>query len=303
MKYVVGIDGGGTKALLCAADMEGKLLLEELGGGTNLCSIPESQIAETLRLLLEKTIRRLGEPPQAVCIGSAGVVDESHYTTLTALIVRVTGNVPVVVLNDSQIALRANLEKHAGISITAGTGTICLAQDEQGNTVRLSGWGHVFSDEGSAYDIVRRSLAKVCMAHDQRIQPTEMTDLFLQATGCRNFDEMITALYTVYQPKERLASLAYLTQRAADLGDPSAIQVLKDAAEQLFSICQSAAQRLYSPQAAFCVVENGGVFQNSQTVRQEFEAQMTKAFPNCVLTFGGRESVWGAVQYALDAAR
>lgn len=303
MKYVIGIDGGGTKARLCAADMDGKLLLEDVGGGTNLCSMPESQVAETLWVLLQKTIRSLGETPQAVCIGSAGVVDESHHTTLSTLITCVTGAVPVVVLNDSQIALRANLDKRAGISITAGTGTICLAQDNRGNTVRLSGWGHIFSDEGSAYDIVRRSLAQVCMSHDQRIPPTAMTELFLKSTNSRDFDEMITSLYTSYQPKERLASLAHLTQYAADMGDPSATEVLKDAAAELFAICSSAAQRLYSPQTAFCVVENGGVFRNSQTVRLEFEARMKEAFPNCTLTFGGREAVWGAVQYALDAAR
>ncbi len=302
MKYVVGMDGGGTKVQLCAADVDGKRLLEEVGGGTNLCSAPEAQVAETLRILLEKTMHSLGGPPQAVCIGSAGVVDGSHRTTLKALITRVTGAVPVVVLNDSQIALRANLEGHAGISITAGTGTICLAQDEQGNTVRLSGWGHTFSDEGSAYDIVRRSLAQVCMSHDQRIPPTAMTELFLTATNSRDFDEMITTLYTSYQPKERLASLAHLTQGAADMGDPSAKQVLKDAATQLFAICRCAAQRLYAPQTAFHVIENGGVFRNSQTVRLEFETQMKAAFPNCTLAFGGREAVWGAVQYALEAA-
>lgn len=301
MKYVIGIDGGGTKAHLCAAGLDESLLFEEIGGGTNLCSIPQQQVAETLEQMLQKTLRAMGNLPEAICIGSAGVINEYIRRTIVEIISCTTGVSRVYVLNDAQIALRANLDTDAGISITAGTGTICLAQDSAGNTFRLSGWGHIFSDEGSAYYIVKKAMEKICMAHDDRIPPTKMTELFLEATGSKDFENLITTLYTKYGSKEKFASLAYLADLAVDHCDGSALEVLDDAAFQLFSICRSAADRMFQPGRAFRVIQNGGIFSNSIPVRTRFEEHMIRSFPQCNPEMGNRKAVWGAVKIALQS--
>jgi N-acetylglucosamine kinase-like BadF-type ATPase len=302
-KYVIGIDGGGTKAHLCAADLDGNVLYETIGGGTNLCSSSYAQVQAVLSNLVGACTQALGnQAPVAVCIGSGGIVNQDSVEQMKRILVEVSGTDKVFVFHDAYIALKANLGNDAGISITAGTGTICLAQDGRENMLRLSGWGHLFSDEGSAYYIVQKALEKVCQAHDQRIAETRLTDAFLQELNACNFDDLITKIYMEYQEKGRFASLARLVDAVAKTNDVAACAVLEDAARQLFEICRFAADRLFDKHEPFRIVQNGSVLKYNRLVGAHFERWMKEAYPNCRLEFGERAAVWGAVDYAIQAS-
>ena len=301
IEYVIGIDGGGTNARLCAMDKSGLILYEGSGGSTNLCASSEEQVCGVLNALIGACVRRLGSRPYAVCIGSAGIVNEDTERRMKQILSEAAGGLDrVIVCNDAVIALKANLGCDAGLSITAGTGTVCLAQDEHGNTLRVSGWGHLCSDEGSAYWIARKALEKVCLSHDQRIEPTELTNEFYRALNVSGFDDLIAAIYSEYADKDRFASLARVADLSANEGDPAAIGVLEEAARQLFSICGFAADRLYGKEKPFRVVQNGGVLKNCAVVRSEFEKRMRAAYPLCCTEYGKRPAVLGAADCALS---
>lgn len=302
LNYVIGIDGGGTKAHLCAADLNGNLLYENFGGGTNLCASTQEQVREVLSGLIESCKQALNSvAPMAICIGSGGIVNQDSIDQMKQILLEVGGTERVFVFNDAYIALKANLGKDAGISITAGTGTICLAQDKKENMIRLSGWGHLFSDEGSAYYIAKKALEKICQAHDKRIAETRLTEAFLQAINARDFDDLITKIYIEYQDKGRFASLARLVDEAAKVNDFAACAVLEDAAIQLFEICRFAADRLFEKSERFRIVKNGSVLKHNFFVSQHFERLIKEVYPKCSLEFGERAAVWGAVDYAIQA--
>ena len=164
--------------------------------------------------------------------------------------------------------------------------------------LRVSGWGHLFSDEGSAYWIAKRALEKVCLSHDGRIGPTELTDEFFRALAVGSFDDLIAAVYSDWQDKERFASLAGLVDISAEKGDGAAIEVLKETARQLYAICGYAAGKLYGGDRPFRVVKNGGVLKNCAVVRDTFDALMTEAYPLCTIEYGERSAVLGAADCA-----
>ena len=300
--YVIGIDGGGTKAQLYAADLNGTKLYESIGGGTNICVSSEEQVRKVLTELIGKCIDRLGGKPKAVCIGSAGIVSEDSTETMKRIIKEASGTDNAAVFNDAVIALRANLGSDAGMSITAGTGTICLAQDGAGNLIRVSGWGHICSDEGSAYYIVKKALEKVCLAHDGRIGQTGLTGAFFDAVKVTNFDDLIAAIYSKYIDKDRFASLARTVDETASRGDAAAADVLNDAGTRLYEICSFAASRLYDGKTPFRVVKNGGVLKNCIKVRDRFDELMKGEYPLCSTEYGKRPAVMGAVDCALAEA-
>ncbi|MBQ9413830.1 MAG: hypothetical protein IJU16_01745 [Clostridia bacterium] len=300
--YVIGIDGGGTKTQLCAATLDGAVLFDAVGGRANLCAAPEKQVRQVLHELIGGCTRRLGGRPKAICIGAAGIVSDESVEQMKEILQDAGGTENVTVYNDAVIALKGHLGNAAGISITAGTGTICLAQDEDGRTLRVSGWGHLCSDEGSAYDIVREALRRVCLAHDGRIPPTKLTEGFLQAVGAKDFDDLIGAIYTDYQDKERFASLARLVEAVAKEGDATADEVLAMAATRLFEIGDYVAGQLYGKGTPFRVVKNGGVLKNCAAVRDRFDRWMKAAYPLCSLEYGSRAAVFGAVDCAIEAA-
>ena len=52
MRYVIGLDGGGTKTKLVAADETGKILYEAEGGPSNVCSNERKTVEKNMNLLL-----------------------------------------------------------------------------------------------------------------------------------------------------------------------------------------------------------------------------------------------------------
>ena len=68
--------------------------------------------------------------------------------------------------NDMMCGWAGSLLCRDGISIVAGTGSICYGE-RGGATARSGGWGELFSDEGSAYWIACRGLEPV-RAHERR---------------------------------------------------------------------------------------------------------------------------------------
>ncbi len=302
INYVIGIDGGGTKAHLCAADLDGNLLYESFGGGTNLCSSTQAQVREVLSNLIESCKQTLGGvAPLGICIGSGGIVNQDSIDQMKEILLEVGGTENVFVFHDAFIALKAHLGSDAGISITAGTGTICLAQNSNGRTMRISGWGHLFSDEGSAYYIAKKALEKICQAHDKRIAETRLTAALIQKVGASDFDDLIAKIYMDYHEKGRFASLARVVDEVAKTNDVAACAVLEDSAEQLFDICRFAADNLFEKSERFRIVKNGSVLTQNAFVSQHFERLMKQVYPNCSLEVCDRKAVWGAVYHAISA--
>ncbi|MGB5159717.1 MAG: BadF/BadG/BcrA/BcrD ATPase family protein, partial [Thermoanaerobaculia bacterium] len=71
MRYVVGIDSGGTKTVGLLADETGEVLAKARGGGANLVIHGELSVEKVLYQVMEDL-----EPPgpiDAICLGMAGV--------------------------------------------------------------------------------------------------------------------------------------------------------------------------------------------------------------------------------------
>ena len=158
----MGLDGGGTKTLLRLASLDTEVLLEETGGPSNLCSCGRGPAAENLRALVSRVLARAPErlELQSVCIGAAGILTREDAAFVGEILRAATGCPRVTVMDDAVTALYASLEDAPGLSLTAGTGSICLGKDGRGNLARVGGWGHLFSDEGSAYSMAPQSVGR-----------------------------------------------------------------------------------------------------------------------------------------------
>ncbi len=75
--------------------------------------------------------------------------------------------------------------------------------------------------------------------------------------------------YTDEYPRERVASLAPLVDRAAALGDPVAQDILKHAAQSLATFVAAVRRKLFNAAEAVTVSYTGGVFL-SQVLLERF---------------------------------
>ncbi|MGN0492696.1 MAG: BadF/BadG/BcrA/BcrD ATPase family protein [Acutalibacteraceae bacterium] len=286
----IGIDGGGTNTRL-AAVKGGTVLFENKGGSSNLCSNDIAVVENNLRELFVEA----PENVSAICIGSAGIITDEHKKQLRNIIERITGCKNIIVTNDSVIALEAELYDKPGISVTAGTGSICCGKNNNGDYVKAGGWGHIFSDEGSAYFIAAQGLKKAFSEYDNG-KISLLMKVFLDKSDCGSPEALIEKMYSHTFYKAFVAELAVGVNQAAVMGDCSAGEILSNSGKLLADLCKTVHQRLRLNNSKFTIVCNGSVLTKDRFVREAFEESFDEY--NCEIINGKSTPVIGAVKMA-----
>src|SRR5690349_22636305 len=87
---------------------------------------------------------------QSACLGfSGGPVDKEPILREILRCDQMT------VTNDGFIALAGATAGEPGLVVIAGTGSFAFGRNAAGKTARAGGWGYIFGDEGSGFDIAR----------------------------------------------------------------------------------------------------------------------------------------------------
>jgi N-acetylglucosamine kinase-like BadF-type ATPase len=258
VRYVLGIDAGGTKTVGLLADEAGSIVGEARAGGANLATHGELGVEKAFDGVME-TLGSRGRAG-AICVGIAGV-DRPHDEQLIRSILRRLGyRERVRVVNDAVIALLAGAPERTGIVLLAGTGSIAYGIDPSGTTARAGGYGYLLADEGSGYWLGHQALRAAMRGFDGRGPDTKITPLVVEALAVQSPLELIGAVYERPLPTYEIASLAHVVQRARDLGDVVATEILTEAAHELSVSARAVARRLSFGRRPYAVVLAGGVF-------------------------------------------
>jgi N-acetylglucosamine kinase len=168
----------------------------------------------------------------------------------------------VVVTDDAAIALAGATAGEPGIVTIAGTGSIAFGRNADRRTARTGGWGYIFGDEGSGFDIARQALRAALRAEEGWGPPTALMRTLLDATGSADANGALHRFYTPDWPRSRVAALAPLVDEAAVAGDAVACDILHNAAQQLAVLTSSVRQQLWQPGEPARVAWTGGVFRS-----------------------------------------
>jgi N-acetylglucosamine kinase-like BadF-type ATPase len=269
VRLFLGVDGGqsGTTALI--GDETGRVLGSGRGGPCNHAAAAEGRakleraISESLSAAREQGGLPAGVRFEAACFGMSGGPDDKH-----AIIARLVHAERLNVTTDAEIALSGATATGQGIIVIAGTGSIALGRNGQDARARAGGWGYIFGDEGSAFDIVRQALRAALRMEEGWGPATGLRQVLLEATGSRDANEALHRLYAPEWPRDRVASLAPLVDQAAGAGDPAAVEVLNYAALQLATLTTSVRAQLWKPRDEVTVAYSGGVFTSGMVLER-----------------------------------
>ncbi len=304
MRYVLGIDAGGTKTVGLLADEHGAILAEKRGPGANLQTHGELEVEKVFDDIMEA----LGHEQRisAVGLGIAGV-DRPHDEAVIRGILRRLGHRETArVVNDAAIALVAGAPGRVGIVILAGTGSIAYGCDRSGRTARAGGYGFLLADEGSGYWLGHEALRATVRACDGRGPETLLRAIVFEELAIGSVAELVPRVYEKGLPKHKIAGLAPIVQKAADQGDRVARDLLAEAAHELSLAARSVARQLdfasggapASASQGVPIVLAGGVFKACPSLIAAVSQQLD--IPGAEPALLAREPAEGAVALALD---
>ncbi|HUG55052.1 MAG TPA: BadF/BadG/BcrA/BcrD ATPase family protein [Vicinamibacteria bacterium] len=258
MRYVIGIDAGGTKTIGLLADETGQVLSEVRGTGANLQTHGELEVEKVFDDVMEEL--RQGRTISAVGLGIAGV-DRPHDEAVIRGILRRLGHRETArVVNDAAIALVAGAPDGVGIVVLAGTGSIAYGADRAGHTARSGGYGFLLADEGSGYWLGHQALRSVVRAADGRGPATRIMPILFESMEVSSVGDLVPRVYEKGLPKHRIAALAAVVQRAFDEGDEVARALIDGGARELALAARAVARQLDLGDGPFPVVLAGGAF-------------------------------------------
>ena len=104
----------------------------------------------------------------------------------------------------------------------------------------VGGWGYLFGDEGSGYELGRLALRAVSQAADGRGEATVLTDRILRL-GLADPLDLLGRLYPA-PPASEIAALAPIVIDAASDGDPVAKRIVAEGAAALAELVRASAR-------------------------------------------------------------
>ena len=169
---VIGIDGGGSKTR--GRLVYGEQQVQRVIGSTRVGVVGFTEACERVVQLLVDLTNDAGidkSEIDAVVVGVAGIwleEERQRFAHLLRIIARDSGfNLhDLIATSDAEIALRGAFGSEAGIMLIAGTGTITLGKNKQGDLIRSGGWGIEIDDEGSGAWIGKKGLSACVKAID-----------------------------------------------------------------------------------------------------------------------------------------
>lgn len=305
-RFVIGIDGGGTKTLGAIAGEDGHVLAQYEVGSTNHHSNALDVVKANLRELVATLLAKTGVAPEevaCVCSGMAGVDRPDDKALVKSIFAELLPHALAVPVNDGLIALVGGTLRAVGIIVISGTGSIAVGVNKHGVQGRAGGWGHILGDEGSGYMIGLRGLRAVCRAFDGRTGPTLLQDLVMKHFGFERPEQILGWVKQVQGSKTEIGALSRLVHEAHRRGDPTATLILEQEADELALAAAAVANKLFADDTDFEIVVGGGNLRKSRPFFELFQAAVAKRLPGIPVIMPRREPVEGAVLYALEQLR
>lgn len=295
--YYLGIDGGGTKTLFLLADREGRILRRIQRGSSNPFDIGFEKAAA----VLEEGIRAAAAeiPYRKIAAyaglsgGSTGDMKERFAAFFGEMRFASCRNG-----SDAENAVAAGLRGGDGVSLIAGTGAVAFAV-KNGVKTRFGGYGYLFDEGGSGYDVGREAIRAACLAEEGRGDAFRLREMILAETKKSSMRQSLADLYAA--GKCGIAAFSPLVFRAYREGDRTAAEIVRRQAEAIAGLLSAAVPAAGTDKdGKVPVVLTGGLTGDGDILlpllRQEIEKK--KPARPVTVSIAAREAAYGALLLA-----
>jgi N-acetylglucosamine kinase-like BadF-type ATPase len=281
-QLILGVDGGGTKTqvrIAAVADDAGiEVLGEGRGGPSNAAVVGIEAAVANLDEAVDAAHLAAGTQNETIdyaVVALAGAGLPGLRSSIAAWAEKRGLAKGLDVVNDLEPVLAAGLANKQGVAVIVGTGSSVVGEDEAGDRCEAGGWGYWIGDEGSAFDLGRRSLAAVADAVDGVGPQTMLVERVTERLHTDDPRDLRQALGGAGDTHRMIASLAGLLINAVEEGDAVAASHLDEAVDGIARQVVAASRNLQLDATAPLAVA-GGVVCSSEIYREALLERLRK---------------------------
>lgn len=264
---VLGVDGGGSKTMAVLMK-EGQVLGRGVAGASNV-QMEQDVAFKAIDQAIAGAFADAGTSRRklrSACLALAGAGRPADRVRVETWAGSIEMAERVVVTDDALPVIYAAQPDGVGVALISGTGSMALGRIAGGRTERCGGWGPVFGDEGSGYQLAVSALRAAVRSEDGRAAPTKLLADILTHFGLRKASDLIEDMRRHDRGRSEISQLAPLVVAAAQDGDPTADRLVSEAAEELALMVTVVTRRL-EISADYTLAMAGGQLANSTTMR------------------------------------
>lgn len=241
--YFAGVDGGGTKTALVIVDQDGNELARDSTTTSNAAVVGHEKAGDTLRKLIASNAATAGVPLplKGIWCGLSGSDRPEDHALLRPRLEDLAED--LMMTNDAELAI-GGLPNRVGVAMVSGTGSIAFGRNAVGERKRAGGWGHIFGDHGSGYDVARLALTAFSAQVDGYGPDTSLVQRFTEYWQLPEPHSIINRVYDPNTSKGDIARLSRLVVDEASKGDSVSQRILADAAKYLAIYADAVARQL-----------------------------------------------------------
>ncbi|MFG0267525.1 MAG: N-acetylglucosamine kinase [Rhodopirellula sp. JB055] len=287
---ILGIDGGGTKtvAWLARCDFTSKTdvtnTMEIIGRGrsgpSNVRGVGFETAFNHLNQAIERAFvdaERSRITVESACLALAGAGRDSEQQRIRSWADQCQLARQLRVVDDALPVLYAASSDGVGVALIAGTGSLALGRNANGDRARCGGWGSLLGDEGSGYQISLAAHRAAVRDDDGRGPSTQLHERLLGHHGITSASELIPILHAAPDNRVMIASLAPLVFEVAEVGDPVARRILDQASTDLAEMVRTLIDRLSMPTQACSLAGTGSVLIHQPAFTQSVRDKLAEA--------------------------
>ncbi len=282
----LGVDGGGTKTHIALIDHEGTLVAEGFSGASNPLRVGIETAVTNILDAVDKACDEHDLPRGdivAATLGLAGVRRADLRQRVKERISQSLRIKKVDVFTDAEIALYGIGPTTPGLVIIAGTGSVAIGRNSNGDIYSAGGWGPIAGDEGGGAGIALSALHRIAKASDGRARKTALSEIAVDYFRAGRIENLSVAIYAPQVDNARIAGFAKFVGETAKAGDEVAVEILREAGTELGIAAKAVVEKLGLKRSKVPIGLVGSVFKSGRLVTDALLATVRSAAPKAYL--------------------
>ena len=235
MSLYLGIDGGGTKTKVVIIDQNEHIIYENTGSASSIDTVSNDETYLVIKNALSPYFDAHPNHVIDACFaGLGGVVFESDYHVVEDLIRKlpyIKEHAIIQARNDMENALYSGYCFEEGIALISGTGMVAFGKHHD-KTHKASGWGYKEGELGSAFHLGTEAIRYLIRAFDARVEKDDFARDIAHIVEMNKTTDIMDVLDRYYDQRTKVASLAPIVTKYANLNHPYAKSIVDQATDE-----------------------------------------------------------------------